>query len=62
MTKVTAEFTDYLQVRGGKANNSATVLAHLGFQAEFCVLCLKYSVAQRHHTRDDLRTADQKPG
>ena len=35
MTQVTAEFTDYLQVRGGKANNSATVLAHLGFQAEF---------------------------
>ena len=25
----------YFQVRGGNANNSATVLAHLGFQAEF---------------------------
>ena len=32
ITPVTVEF---LQVRGGNANNSATVLAHLGFQAEF---------------------------
>ena len=32
ITPVTVEC---LQVRGGNANNSATVLAHLGFQAEF---------------------------